>query len=158
METDASKIPGLAPEFVGSIHAKGVLKKLGSRYVVDGEASATARLVCDRSTEEYEESISASFSIVFEVDHVLAAQQKGHEGELDDEDVRGIREEDKVIDIADDVRQVLTVAIPFRRVAPAYRDKSLNEIHSSDWERDPADVDLPNEVDDRWSALAKLKR
>ncbi|MCX6139818.1 MAG: DUF177 domain-containing protein [Candidatus Kapabacteria bacterium] len=157
-ETDSSKIAGLSPEFFGVIRTNGVLKKLGSRYVVDGESVATARLVCDRSLEEYEETISASFSIVFEVDHVLAAQQKGREGELDDEETRGIREEDKVIDITEDVRQVLTVAIPFRRVAPTYRDKTLNEIHSSNWERDSEDVDLPNEVDDRWSALAKLKR
>jgi uncharacterized metal-binding protein YceD (DUF177 family) len=94
----------------------------------------------------------------FVVDHDLAATQRGRISELDDEEVRGIREEDKVIDLTEDVRQVLTVAIPFRRVAPAYRDKELEEIHPAIKERDANGTDHSQVVDERWAALAKLKR
>ena len=158
VEIDASQIPGLTPEILGMISTEGVLRKFGNRYILDAEACGIARLVCDRSLEEFDEPLKAALHIEFKIDHSLAAKQHGREGEFDDEEVRGIYEVDKVIDITEDVRQVLTVAIPFRRVAPAYRDNKLNEIHTSVTVRDSNDLDLPVEVDDRWSALTKLKR
>lgn len=158
IETDVSQIPGLASEFIGTIHTEGVLRKASSRYTLDADVSGTARLVCDRSLEEYEEPITAVIDLDFVVDHDLAATQRGRISELDDEEVRGIREEDKVIDLTEDVRQVLTVAIPFRRVAPAYRDKELEEIHPAIKERDADGTDHTQVVDERWAALAKLKR
>ena len=158
VEIEASQILGITPEIRGTVSTTGVLRKIGSRYLLDAETFGTARLVCDRSLEEFDEPLQAAFHIEFKVDHLLAAKQQGSEGEFDDEEVRGMYTENKVIDITEDVRQVLTVAIPFRRVAPEYRDKKLNEIHSSVAVRDSNVVDLHVEVDDRWSALSKLKR
>lgn len=158
IETDVSKIPEIASEFIGTVHTEGVLRKVSSRYSLVADVSGTARLVCDRSLEEYDEPISAVIDLDFVVDHDLAAQQRGRISELDDEEVRGIREEDKVIDLTEDVRQVLTVAIPFRRVAPAYRDIELEEIHPVIKGNDADETVEPEMVDDRWAALAKLKR
>ncbi len=134
----------------------GLLRKHGLRYSVEADVEATARLTCDRSLEEFDEVITTSISLDYVVDHTLAAAQRGRTAELDDEEVRGIREEDKVIDVSEDVRQVLRLSIPLRAVAPAYRDKELDEIHPSMREGHESESDGP--IDERWSALAKLKR
>ena len=152
----AVDVPGLDEEFRGEVTAEGVLEKKAARYLVSGVASSTAHLMCDRSLEEYEEPIEASFDLEFAVDSVLAAEQRGRIADLDDEEVRGLRDDEKAIDISEDVRQVLTLAIPVRRVAPAYRDKELDEIFPSIKGRD---ADQPSyDVDDRWEALKNIHR
>lgn len=158
IETDAKEIPGLASIFCGSIHADGVLRKHGDRFFITAEVSATACLICDRSLEEFEEEILTNVDVEYIVDHVLAEQQHGRVGELDDEEVRGIRDEDKVIDITDDVRQVLVIGLPFKRVAPAYRDKSLEEIFPMIREKPIDDEESTRPIGDQWAALEKLKR
>ncbi len=158
IETPVSDIPGLAPEFIGTVRTEGVLRKLGSRYTVEADVEGTARLTCDRSLEEFDEPLVASIDLQYVVDHDLAVQQRGRIADLDDEEVRGLREEDKVIDITEDVRQVLTLSIPFRKVAPAYRDKELEDIHPAMRERGTTPEDGSEPVDERWAALKNLKR
>lgn len=153
---NASGVQGLGPEFGGDIRVEGVLHKHGGRYTVSATASSTARLVCDRSLEEYDEPIAASFDLEFVVNTALAVEQLGRVAYLDDEEVRGLRDDDKAVDITEDVRQVLTLAIPVRRVAPAYRDKNLEEIFPSIKGRDAEQPS--NDVDDRWEALKNIHR
>lgn len=156
MTVQASEIPGFGPEFLRDVHVEGVLQKRGGRYTVSATATATARLVCDRSLEEYDEPLEASFELEYTVDTALAVSQRGRIAELDDEEVRGLRDDDKAVDITEDVRQVLTLAIPARRVAPAYRDKDLDEIFPSIKGRDAEQPS--NDVDDRWEALKNIHR
>ena len=158
IEADASEILGMPQEFRGAVHAEGVLRKHGHRYSVRANVSATAHLICDRSTEEFEDAISSNMDLEFMVDHDLSVAQQGRVHELDDDEVRGLREEDNAIDISDDVRQVLILALPLKRVAPAYRDKPLEEIFPM-MNDDPQDEhESGGLVDERWAALAKLKR
>jgi uncharacterized metal-binding protein YceD (DUF177 family) len=157
MTVRASDIPGLSSEFTHDVVVEGLMQKhVGGRYTVFATAAATARLICDRSLEEYDEPLEASFELEYRVDTALAAEQRGRIAELDDEEVRGLRDDDKAIDITEDVRQVLTLAIPARRVAPAYRDKNLDEIFPSIKGRDAEQPS--NDVDDRWEALKNIHR
>lgn len=156
MTINASGVQGLGPEFCSDVHVEGVLHKHGGRYTVSATAVSTVRLVCDRSLEEYDEPIEASFDLEFVVNTSLAVEQRGRVADLDDEEVRGLRDDDKAIDITEDVRQVLTLAIPVRRVAPAYRDKNLDEIFPSIKGRDAEQTST--DVDDRWEALKNIHR
>lgn len=152
----AREIPGLGPEFQRDVHVEGVLQKQSGRYSVSASVAAVARLMCDRSLEEFDEPLEASFDLEYRVDSALAAEQRGRIAELDDEEVRGLRDDEKAIDITEDVRQVLMLAIPARRVAPAYRDKNLDEIFPSIKGRD---AEQPSkDVDDRWEALKNIHR
>lgn len=156
IEAPIQGIPHLPAEFSGSVTVQGVLQKVGRRYSIDATVTGTAHFTCDRSLEEFDEELSADLSLAYLIDPALAAEQEGKQQELDEEVVRGLREEDKRIDITEDVRQVLAVAMPLRHVAPAYRDTPLEEIHPV--LNPPKQDDDQGLVDERWAALMKLKR
>jgi len=156
IESTAQDIPHLPAEYTGLVTVQGLLQKHGRRYTIDATATGQAHFTCDRSLEEFDEDISADLSLSYIVDPALAAEQAGKGQDLDEEVIRGIREEDKRIDITEDVRQVLAVAIPLRHVAPAYRDVPLEQLHPALAPKARAADDEP--VDDRWAALKNLKR
>jgi len=152
-----SDIPGLGPEYTGTIHIDGIVVRRAPKFTVIVSCEANAHLVCDRSLEEYDEPITIDLDLDFVTDSPLANVQRKNPEALDDEMVRAIRDEDNVIDLTEDIRQELTVALPMRRVSPAHRDKNLEEIFPT-----IADTDTkgPNDEtpDGRWEALKKLKR
>ena len=150
----ASEVPGLPPEFNASVHLDGRVHKSGRHFVVDATVSSDGAFVCDRSLEVFRESITAELHVEFVVDPALAVRQKAIPAELDDEQERGIGEDEKVLDVTDDVRQVLTVAIPMQHIAPAYRDVPLEELYPTL----KAPTGGQGAVDDRWAALEQLKR
>lgn len=152
--TPATEVPGLPQEFQAEVCVDGRIVKSGRRYVIEAVASADGVFVCDRSLEEYREVVSAEMHLEFVVDAALAARQASGKFDLDDEQERGIGEDDRTIDITEDVRQVLTLAIPMQRIAPAFRNVPLEEIYPT--LRPSKDVQGP--VDDRWAALEQLKR
>ncbi|HCN05888.1 MAG TPA: hypothetical protein DIS79_09725 [Bacteroidetes bacterium] len=156
LDISAADIPGLSPEYVGSVVIDGTLHKIGKRFQLDTEVEATARLVCDRSLEEYDEQIVTELGLDFVVDSALALKQEGHLDELDDDDVRGLRDDARTLDITDDVRQLLILGLPMKRVAPQYRTAELTDIHpilGSDSSESSSDT-----IDDRWAALKDIKR
>jgi len=152
--TPVEEIHGLSKEFQGEVLVEGRIIKSGRRYVVEASASAEGVFVCDRSLEEFRERISADIHLEFVIDSALAARQAATKLDLDDEQERGIGEDDRTIDITEDVRQVLTVAIPMQHIAPAYRDVPLEEIYPTL----KASNDDQAPIDDRWAALQQLKR
>lgn len=158
IEESVSELPSFHGEFVGTVLVEGVLRKHRNGITLDAHAEGVARLICDRSLEEFDEPISASFFVEFVDDASLARQQRGRIADLDDDEVRGIGEDDRVIDITEDVRQVLTIALPMRHVAPAYRDRPLDEIHPAFTGRDVEGGGEEKGLDDRWTDLEKLKR
>jgi uncharacterized metal-binding protein YceD (DUF177 family) len=150
----ATEVPGLGKEFDGEIHLEGRIVKAGRRYVVSATVDAEGAFTCDRSLEKFRETISAELHLEFIIDSALAAKQVAGVVELDDEQERGIGEDDRTLDITEDVRQVLTVAIPMQHIAPQFRDVPLEDLYPTLKEsRDSSEL-----VDDRWAALQQLKR
>lgn len=150
----SASIAGIVPEISGEVHVIGEVNRIGSRFRVKVSISASAQLICDRSLEKFEEPITASAEYEFILDSDLAEQQSG---ELFDSDVvKGLATDAAEIDITDDVRQELALAIPMRRVAPHYRGLELDEIYPT------SNVDAPLDeaevADDRWAALKKLRQ
>jgi uncharacterized protein len=146
-------ISGLSREFVGSVVIEGEISRLGRRFHIDVNVEATARLVCDRSLEEFDEPMSVELAL-----DVIVDNDRANRGSSTDDDVIAIREDDKIIDISDVIRQELVVHMPMRRVAPAYRDKSLHEVSSILAERD-ADAERQSDaIDERWEVLRSLRK
>ncbi|HBB25868.1 MAG TPA: hypothetical protein DCZ59_06330 [Bacteroidetes bacterium] len=150
----ASEIPGLSAEFDADVVIDGRIHKSGRHYVVDATVTSDGLFVCDRSLENFRESITADLHVEFVIDPALAVRQQVVQAELDDEQERGIGEDDRTLNITEDVRQVLTVAVPMQHIAPAYRDVPLEEIYPN--LKPTNDGQAP--VDDRWAALEQLKR
>ena len=142
-------VDGLVEEYKDDINVSGVLHRIGRRLHLDATVETTASLICDRSLEKYSEEISVDISVEYEFDNELAAEQEAQE--LDDEEVLGLYEDAKFIEIDNEVRQVLALALPMKRIAPPYRGKEIDEIHP----------ELKNKgeekIDSRWDALKKLK-
>lgn len=151
----ASEISALAPEFINEIRLKGTLTRTGRRFTLACDVDATARLVCDRSLEEFDEPISVRLDLEFEVDTQAAIDRAAMDG-WGDEGIIPIRDDAKIIDLTDDVRQELAVHLPLRRVAPHYRDKEIDEIFPE--LADASEEDHVSPPDDTWAALRNLKQ
>lgn len=148
MQVDAREINNLGEEFQGGVSVSGALQRSGRRVHIDATVSANAHLTCDLSLEDYVELFSPKLSLEYRLDNELAATQAGIDVEPDE--IRGLREDQHYLDITDDVRQELMLAVPMKRVAPQYRDKDIVELH-------PELLDEPEPpADDRWAALRNL--
>ncbi len=151
IEAPASEIPDMFPEFKGIVTVAGTVEKFENKYILSLQARCVAHLVCDRSSEEYEEEIVVPIAVTFIKNSELYAQQKL---EADPEPPFYIHDDAKYLDITDYVRQELALHLPMKRVAPWYRDKELEDIFPF-LQRQARERE--QQIDERWSVLRKLK-
>jgi uncharacterized metal-binding protein YceD (DUF177 family) len=145
----ADKLEKLFDEFVGNVEVVGKVKISGDRFTITGKAFGTAALECDLSLEEYEEKIEAEFSLT---------ALKSNYGQTDESeaDTLYISEEDTYIDISEIVAESLSIALPMKRIAPAYKGKQLKDIHP-DREADTTKKEKTQNPSDTWAALKNIK-
>ncbi|MCU0426300.1 MAG: DUF177 domain-containing protein [Candidatus Kapabacteria bacterium] len=152
---EVSAMEYVAPEFFGTVSITGTLRKHGKRYLMDISAQAPAKLLCDVSGEEFEETIQASFSLEYIANTMLANLNAD---KTDLEPPFYIREDDTTIDITDEVRQELSISLPMRRIAPQYRDKDFEQVFPQFSENAAkTNADGEPETDPRWAALKSIK-
>lgn len=156
LAVDASQIPHLCEDITGKILVVGTAITSGNHVTLSLSVTATARLVCDRSLEEFDEPLHAELDLEFSIDNQLAAEQRQMSLTPEPDVVRGIREDEIAIDVTEDVRQELTLLIPMKKVAPQYRDVELSNISPGYAGRKPQDT-TENEIQDQWVALKNLK-
>ena len=150
----AKAIAGIVSEIDGEVHIAGQVTRIGRRFRVKVSISAVAHLICDRSLEDYDEPITTEAAYEFILDSELAHEQAGEL--LDPEVVRGLNADATEINITEDVRQEIALAIPMKRVAPKYRTVELDEIlKMKDVVVKPEDVP---DTTGPWEALKKLKQ
>ncbi len=158
ISSPVEEIEGFFPEFIGEVRFVGKLTILGKRYTVVGTAECDARLICDLSMEEFVEHLKVEIATSFLANNELYYSRATLEDSLQEAEVHIIHEDDKYIDISDDVRQELAINLPMKRIAPKYRGKSFEDLYpqysvaSGNSQRSAND-----ESDERWSALKKLK-
>ncbi len=151
-----SEVAGMLPEFFGNVSFVGKLRKIGKRFTITGFAECQIKLICDLSLEEYTDIISSEINVSFIADTELFLLNREN---YDDPDIeRAVHEDDEFFDISDDVREQLTVSIPMKRIAPQYRDKTFADLHpefSAEINETAPDEEV--QIDERWSALKKIK-
>jgi uncharacterized metal-binding protein YceD (DUF177 family) len=161
-QRDSSAIDGMFSEFFGVVILHGLLQRIKSQFVFRCTVECSAHLVCDRSGEEFEERIAVPLTITCIADtERFLLQQK----EFDPEPPLYVRTDDKFIDLTDEVRQSLALALPMKRVAPQYRDMDFEDIlHTTHEDADESFNEEPREstqkhfvADERWSALRNIK-
>lgn len=148
----AKDIPYMFPEFYGDVTVKGEMQKLGNKYFIVASAECPARLLCDISGEEYTENVEVPLRLHYIANTDMYLLRKE---DADGDQPYYIHEDDKEIDITDDVRQELVVHLPMKRIAPAYRDKNFEEIHPSASSTDTSDSG--GMEDERWAKLKNLR-
>lgn len=151
LSTPVEEIPYIFPEFYGSVVVKGELQKLANKYFFTGTAVCSARLLCDVSGEEYTEEVKVDLHLHYIANTDMYLLKRD---DPDQEQPYYIRDDDKEISIAEEVRQELAVQLPMKRVAPAYRDKDFHDIHpSTSADSSPTE----DGGDERWAKLKDIR-
>jgi len=139
-------------EFIGSIILDVTINKLGNRYNLKADIKAIARMICDRSLQEFDEEIKSHLDMSFIADTKDFLALNGKEPKYHEVI---IREDYKYIDITSYVIESLVLELPMKRIAPQFRDKDLSEIYPD--VADKITDDKHKVFDERWSKLKNLK-
>ncbi|MDZ7374559.1 MAG: DUF177 domain-containing protein [candidate division KSB1 bacterium] len=132
------------------IHLEVRLTKMGDEYLVQGEVTTRANLVCDRCAEPFVAEIRDRMLILY----TLSGKVIPPEEEKRYDEIRRIEPSDLEIDIGDDVRQTLILAIPWKRLcSPECR--GLCPRCGANLNVEPCRCPEPV-VDPRWESLKKL--
>lgn len=142
-----SKIEGIYPEFFDNVEINGELRKIGNRYSFRGEVECKARLVCDRSLKEFDELISNEIKLSFLADTNLFLLNENKSNESNE---IIIHEEAKSVDITEDIKDLLSLALPMKRIAPDLRDKEIEDLYPE------KHIKNDDEIDDRWAPLKNI--
>lgn len=112
--------------------------------VVSFEFDGEFKLTCDRSLDEYWQSLSGSYSILFKE----GAQEESEDAQMS---VRRLDISGNIINIEDEVRDTILLSIPLRKIHPRYYDDNGELIDLE------VQAEESPEMDPRWEALKKLK-
>lgn len=162
ISSPTEEIEGIFPEFFGNVSFVGKLRILGKRFTVVGKATCNAHLICDLSMEDYIEQIEVEIRSSFLANNELYYSMAGISEELRESEEHIIHEDDKYIDLTEDIRQELALGLPMKRIAPKYRDKSFDDIYpqysANKFVESKHQKKRKNQqIDERWSVLKKLK-
>ena len=147
-------IPEMSAEFFGDVIIEGVFRKHHNRYAFECSVSCDARLICDLSVKEFEETIIFDYKTSFIKDTNMFFGQQGRE--LREHEERAVHNDDKYIDITEDIREELILHLPMKRIAPEFRDKNFEDIYPDYANKKISDKSEQN-IDDRWSVLKNIK-
>lgn len=147
IQVKVEDIEGISEEFFGNLDIEGEMKFFNGRHSLDINIACNARLICDRSAEEFIEDIDTDIKLLFDVggDSVKF---------LDDDtyDPESIVLSGNSIDITKVVVDELSLALPMKRISPKYRDKDFEELYPDRVEKTES-----TNNDSPWNELNKLK-
>lgn len=105
------------------------------------------KLTCDRSLDLFDFPLNVNERVIF--------KYGDEEGELTDE-IQIISRDAHRINVAQTVYELITMAIPMKKLHPRYDGEDMDEefIFQTDVEEEEAPTEA---VDPRWAALEKLK-
>lgn len=131
--------PGTFRDIVVDAH----LQVQEKRILVVLQASATARLECDRTLKPFDKRLEGSYSVLFATPEFARMDEDAYD------DVRAFDPGDTYLDLTDVVRDTLVLAIPQRCIAPGADEIDIETEYGA-----PVGEDY---IDPRWEALRKLR-
>lgn len=143
----------IAEEFIGEVIFNGTMRIVGKRYNIFGKAECLARFECDLSLREFEENIQAEMNCAYLANNELYLHNKKNGFKFSEEII--IHEDEKYIDLTNDIVEELSVHLPMRRIHPELVGKNLDDIYPEY----SANLNKAEkkEFDDRWEALKSIK-
>lgn len=126
------------------------LEKKAAHYILSFTAKTNAVVECDRTLQEFTKTVEGSYSLLYVTD-------ASGSGESAHDETRALRKNDIDIDITEDVRETLILAVPLRNVIEDSEDElklAFEYKHPNAASEETAE-DLS---DDKWvEALQRLK-
>lgn len=137
----------LGNEFHSQVVVDATLEKSSTQIVLTSSIRTTAEFACDRCISLFKEELTPTYRMYY-------AYEGAETGQIDPAELQPLLPGQAFIDLADDVRQMLLLAIPLkllckescRGLCPSC-GKNLNEGACACAEED---------IDPRWEALRKL--
>lgn len=113
---------------------------------------AMVGLICDRSLDNFDYEINKEYKILFEADEI-------EETADEDSAVRMINFKTQEINIEQEVRDTIFLALPVKKLHPRYLDEDGNpkEYFHKTFGKLSDDEDT-QQIDPRWEALKELKK
>lgn len=155
--SDNSFFAALEQELIkaGNVQTHLVLDKSETMIRLDFHIVGTVEQTCDRSLDEYDESVDTQRSMLLKFGD--------HNEELSDE-IELIERNTSTINIARYIFEFISLSLPMKRLHPRFRDEDDQDdddqdvklIYSSGVETNNDDADDQPDIDPRWAALRKL--
>ena len=137
---------GLEQNFIGDVVAKVTVEKSSRQMLLRGGVISNANFQCDRCLDEFKQHISPTFQTLY---------VWNYDDRAENDEVRILAPDKNIIDISDDVRDAVVLAVPLKLLCKEECaglcprcGKNLN--HTADGICDCA----PKEADPRWDKIS----
>ncbi len=107
LETEPGDI-GLDERFNRLVQVKATVEKASRQFLLHVESHSGGVFVCDRCLDEFQRQVDSDYSIVY----FPGPSPSGHTGEK--QEVQYLAPDVNMIDIGEDVRQFLVLALPLK--------------------------------------------
>ncbi len=132
----------------GDFEIKVVLDKHETFIDADFMITGTAKLVCDRSLEPFDQPVKTHRKVMFKYGEEPA--------ELTDEIIVIARDEHS-LELGQLIYEFISLEIPIKRLHPKFRDEADDEGDGKIVYKSEPDEKEEQEIDPRWEKLKKLK-
>jgi len=119
------------------------LDRMDDRVLVTIHAEATATLECDRTLEPFQQDVEGTYQVYFAPPHFFGSAERAEE----DEAMRVLPAGETELDLTQEVRDTLVLALPTRRISPKAEAMELPTQFGGGGET----------IDPRWEALRQLR-
>lgn len=137
---------GLADNFANEFAVHVTLDKSGRELLLKARASVPGKFVCDRCVDPFDRQIEAAYQIVYVYDD-------RDRGKYSDDEVQVIHSGTTAIDLDDDLRQYLLLAVPLKLLCQD-SCRGLCPHCGTNWNRSRCSCQS-EEIDPRWQVLKK---
>ncbi len=147
--TQAAAALDLGEQFHGDVTVDARVEKTGTQLSLRATVSVGGKFICDRCTTEYQASLTPSYRMFYVWD-------ENEVGQVDPAEVHILPQGESILDLADDVRQTILLAVPLKLLC---REdcKGLCPYCGIDLNVATCTCALGTE-DSRWDALRQLRR
>jgi len=147
LKDKVENFPDIFPEFIGEVELNGILTKIKNRFTFNGKVKCDAKMICDFCLDEYIETIEAEVEANFIVDTDMYFIQKNYDGEPKE---ISLHADSTHYDITNDVKDLLVLSLPMKRLSPNCKGKIFTEIYQPN-------KPLEETIDLRWAKLKDIK-
>ncbi len=144
-EVEAAGI-GLDARFTKMVTVAATLDKTGHQLYLKTNLQTTGRFTCDRCLDDFDLSLSAHYQIVYLTEEMPTGRGR-------EEEIQYIGPDTTLLDLVEDVRQYLVLAIP-QKLLCKEECRGLCQVCGANKNKTSCSC-VENEVDPRWDGLRK---
>lgn len=141
---------GLENNFTRPVVINAVIDKTPRQIYLKSEVVTSGSFQCDRCLEEFDQDVLTRCNMFYIYDELET-------GKYSEDEVKIISPDTVAIDFADDVRQMILLAIPLKLLCRE-ECKGLCPRCGTNWNRAACDCEQNTQTDPRWQGLQRLMK